>query len=234
MKRLNIVIGCVAAIFIVLLRWSCRIRVHNDPRPSLRDAGTPYAYAFLHCHQVAAVIGREPGTAAMVSRSVDGDLLVPSLRVSGVTPLRGSTRSKGKDKGGAAALERLIEHVRGGAPGYVAVDGPRGPRNHVQRGIARLSIETGAAALIAVPVPRRRWILTKTWDRFQIPKPFTCIDIHFGEPVKPREGEEVEALRIRIAAAITALENRLDPAEAALGKKAAAARAEKLARATRA
>jgi lysophospholipid acyltransferase (LPLAT)-like uncharacterized protein len=229
MKKLNLLIGCIAAVFIVLLRWSCRIRWHQDPRPALREAGTPYAYAFLHCHQVAAVIGREPGTAAMVSRSVDGDLLVPSLRVSGVIPLRGSTRSKGRDKGGAAALERMVEHVRGGAPGYVAIDGPRGPRNHVQRGIAKLAIATGAAVLIAVPLSRRRWILQTTWDRFQIPKPFTRIDIHFGEPVRALEGEDVDALRDRIGEAITALEERLDPAEASLAKEAA--RAERRARA---
>ena len=223
MKRLNILIGCIAAVFIVLLRWSCRSRWHHDPRPALREANTPYAYAFLHCHQVAAVIVRERGTAAMVSRSADGDLLVPSLCVSGIIPLRGSTRSKGKDKGGSAALERMVEHVRGGAPGYVAIDGPRGPRNHVQRGIAKLALATGAAVVVAVPVPRRRWILKKTWDRFQIPKPFTVIDVYFGEPVRARDGEDIDAVRARIEVAVTALEEQLDPAEAALGKEAAVA-----------
>lgn len=223
MKRLNILIGCIAAVFIVLLRWSCRSAWHHDPRPALREANTPYAYAFLHCHQVAAVIVRERGTAAMVSRSADGDLLVPSLRVSGIIPLRGSTRSKGKDKGGSAALERMVEHVRGGAPGYVAIDGPRGPRNQVQRGIAKLAIDTGAAVVVAVPLPRRRWILQKTWDRFQIPKPFTLIDVYFGEPVRVRDGEDIDAVRARIEVAITALEEQLDPVEAALGKEAAAA-----------
>ena len=101
------------------------------------------------------------------------------------------------------------------------MDGPRGPRNHVNRGIAKLSLATGAAVLIAVPIPRRRWILSRTWDRFQIPKPFTRIDIFFGTPMLSYEGEDLEAFRQRIENAITAFEEQHDPEEAMEGKKAA-------------
>jgi lysophospholipid acyltransferase (LPLAT)-like uncharacterized protein len=208
------------------------VRWHNDPRPSLRQDGCPYAYAILHCHQVAAVIGCEPGTSAMVSRSTDGDFLVPSLRVSGIVPIRGSTRTMEQGKGGAAALDRLIEHVRGGAPAYLAVDGPRGPRNYVNRGIAKLSFATGAAVLIAVPSTRRRWILTRAWDRFQIPKPFTRIDVFFGPPLRLNDGEDLEAFRQRIEDALAALEEQHDPEEAEAGKIAASARRTRLAQET--
>jgi len=230
MKVLRFIAAWLAAMLLLLLRWSCRVRWHNDPRQALRQEGRPYAYAILHCHQVAAIIGCEPGTGAMVSRSEDGDLLVPSLRVHSIFPIRGSTRVKGRDKGGAAALDLLIEHMRGGAPGYLAVDGPRGPRSYVNRGIAKLSIATGAAVLIATPIPRRRWILGRTWDRFQIPKPFTRLDIFFGTPMRPREGEDLEAFRQRIEDSITTLEEQHDPEEAAAGKDAAAARRAHLAR----
>jgi len=230
MKALRFIAAWLAAILLLLLRWSCRVRWHDDPRPSLRREGCPYAYAILHCHQVAAVIGREPGTIAMVSRSTDGDLLIPSLRVHGIVPIRGSTRTKEQGKGGAAALQRLIEHVRGGAPAYLAVDGPRGPRNYVNRGIAKLSLATGAAVLIAVPIPRRRWILARAWDRFQIPKPFTRIDMFFGPPLRLRDGEGLGTFRQRIEDAIAALEERHDPEEAAACKVAAAALRTRLAR----
>jgi lysophospholipid acyltransferase (LPLAT)-like uncharacterized protein len=223
MKALRFTAAWLIAILLLLLRWSCRVRWHDDPRAALRQAGCPYVYAILHCHQVAAVSGREPGTCAMVSRSADGDLLVPSLRVHGIVPIRGSTRSRGEGKGGAAALHRLIEQVRGGAPAYLAVDGPRGPRNYVNRGIAKLSLVTGAAVLIGVPIPRRRWILTRTWDRFQIPKPFTRIEIFFGSPLRFDHGEDLEKFRQRIENAIATLEEQHDPAEASAGKVAAAA-----------
>jgi hypothetical protein len=221
MKALRFIAAWLIAALTLLLRWSCRVRWHDDPRPSLRQEGSPYAYAVLHCHQVAAVIGCEPGTVAMVSRSTDGDLLVPSLRVHGIVPVRGSTRTRERSKGGAAALVHLIKHVRGGAPAYLAVDGPRGPRNHVNRGIASLASATGAAVLIGVPIPRRRWILARAWDRFQIPKPFTRIDVFFGPPLRLGDGEDPGAFRQRIEDAITALEERHDPEEAAAGRHAA-------------
>ena len=91
------------------------------------------------------------------------------------------------------------------------MDGPRGPRNYVNRGIAKLSLATGAAVLIAVPIPRRRWILSRAWDRFQIPKPFTRIDIYFAPPMLPHEGEDLEVFRQRIEDTITALEEQHDP-----------------------
>ena len=232
MKALRFVAAWLVAILSLLLRWSCRVRWHDDPRPSLRQEGCPYVYAILHCHQVAAVIGREPGTCAMVSRSADGDLLVPSLRVHGIIPVRGSTRTREQAKGGVAALISLIEHVRGGAPAYLAVDGPRGPRNYVNRGVAKLSLATGAAVLIGVAIPQRRWILARAWDRFQIPKPFTRIDVFFGPPLRLGDGENLGTFRQRIEDAITALEEQHDPEEAAAGKVAATAQRTRLARET--
>ena len=232
MKLLRFIAAWLIAILLLLLRWSCRIRWHNDPRPSLRQESCPYIYAILHCHQVAAIIGCEPGTIAMVSRSTDGDLLVPSLRVSGIVPIRGSTRTKEQGKGGAAALYLLIEHVRGGVPAYLAVDGPRGPRNYVNRGIAKLSLATGAAVLIGVPITQRRWILARAWDRFQIPKPFTRIDVFFGPPLRLHDGEDLGTFRQRIEDAIAALEEQHDPGEAAAGKVAASARRTRLAQET--
>lgn len=217
LKVLRFIAAWLVAIVLLLLRWSCRVRWHDDPRPPLRQKGCAYAYAILHCHQIAAIIGAEPGTSAMVSRSTDGDLLIPSLRFNGIVPIRGSTRTQKQDKGGTAALDRLIEHVRDGAPAYLAVDGPRGPRNYVNRGIAKLSLATAAVVLIAVPIPRRRWILTQAWDRFQIPKPFTRIDIYFGSPLRLHYGEDLGAFRQRIEDALATLERQHDPEEAAAG-----------------
>ena len=206
--------GWLAAMVVLALRATCRVRFVDDPRPALRAAGRPYAYAFLHAHQVATVVAAERGTAALVSRSADGDLLVPSLRVRGVVPLRGSTRSGARDKGGAAALGRLIAHTRAGWPAYFAVDGPRGPRGHVHRGVADLALAAGAAILPAVAVPSRRWIAARSWDRLQVPMPFTTVTIRFGAPIAPARGDDAEALRNRVAVALLELERKDDPEEA--------------------
>jgi lysophospholipid acyltransferase (LPLAT)-like uncharacterized protein len=222
MKLSTFASGWVIAIAVLILRICCRIRLHNDPRPNLRAISQAYAYSVLHSHQIAAVIHGEIGTGAMVSRSADGELLIPCLWLRGIVPIRGSNRHKnGGDKGGLGAIEALVEHVAGGAPGYLAVDGPRGPRNRVHKGIAVLSQRTGAAVVNMVAVPTRRWIFTRAWDRFQIPKPFSTIHGYLGEPIFPRKDESVEQYRKRIEISLNDLERKHDPAESQLASDAA-------------
>ena len=63
-------------------------------------------------------------------------------------------------------------------------------------------------------VPRRRWIVGRSWDRLQIPVPFSRIDCIFGTPILPIEGEPVEEYRRRIEADLNAMEVLNDPSEA--------------------
>lgn len=215
MKIFRPVAAWFAAVAIVLLRWSVRIRRHDDPRPLLRANAQPYVYSVLHAHQVSAIIDGERGTGAMVSKSDDGGIIIPSLIARGIVPVRGSSSHEGQDRGGRAAFTALIEHVQRGAPAYLAVDGPRGPRNRVHKGVALLSQKTGAAVLNLVPVPSRRWILSRAWDRLQIPQPFATIDVYFGKPIFPRDGEDVEHYRARIEGELNLLEQACDPVESA-------------------
>ena len=141
-------------------------------------------------------------------------------------PSADQTAETSGDKGGLAAIEALIEHVEGGSPGYLAVDGPRGPRNRVHKGIAVLSQRTGAAVINMVAVPSRRWIFTHAWDRFQIPKPFATIHGYFGEPLFYREGEGVEQYRKRIETSLNDLEQKHDPVEFELATAATLRRQE--------
>jgi len=207
------------ALSMLVLRATCRVSFRDDPRPGLRSSAQPYTYSVLHAHQVSAAIEREKGTAAMVSQSADGQLLVPGFWALGIKAIRGSSRGRGQDKGGRSALNELIEHVHAGSPAYLAVDGPRGPRNHVRKGIAVLSRETGAAVLNVVAVPTRRWILHRAWDRLQIPQPFCRIDAYFAEPLRPCASESVEEYRRRIEASLNELETQHDPEEAARARR---------------
>jgi len=201
------------AFAMLVLRATCRVTMHNDPRSGLRASEESYVYSILHAHQVSAAIKREKGTAAMVSQSADGALLLPGFWAMGIKAIRGSNRSQNGDKGGRSALNQLIAHVRGGSPAYLAVDGPQGPRNHVRKGIAVLSRESGAAVLNVVAVPSRRWILRRAWDRLQIPQPFCRIDAYFAEPLRPSDTETVEQYRCRIETSLNELEVKHDPAE---------------------
>lgn len=95
-------------------------------------------------------------------------------------------------KVGRRPFQSLIRHVLNGNGAMMAVDGPRGPRGAVQKGIGLLAQKTNAAVLMAVAVPSRRWIFRRTWDQFQLPKPFSCIDVHLSDPLWPAAGESLD------------------------------------------
>ena len=215
MKLLRVAVGYLAALIVLVWRRTCRYEVINDPRPALRNSHTPYLYALLHAHQVAALfVNDEERLAAMVSRSADGDFLVPTLTLRGVAAVRGSTRKAGRDKGGRTALAQLGELLASEVPGLLAVDGPRGPRGHVHRGVIDLAMERNAVILPVVVVCSRRWTLTKTWDQFQIPKPFAHVCLCLGEPMTAPAGAEVEPLRVALSRALADLERQYDSAVA--------------------
>ncbi|MEM6531668.1 MAG: DUF374 domain-containing protein [Myxococcota bacterium] len=217
MKRaLHVVVGWIIALITISLTLTCRRRKLEDSRPALRDSGRHYVLAGLHAHQAAMVFfNDEARLAAVVSRSTDGELLVPSLRARGVTPVRGSTAKNGRDKGGARALVQMIRLVRDGAVGLITVDGPRGPRNTVHPGILKLAERSEAQIVPVAIVPSARLILKGTWDRMQIPLPFSRLDYAFGPPLDPGAFDSQHALADALKHAIDHLERRYDPKETA-------------------
>ena len=219
MRLLRTVESWLLALAMVVLRTTCRLSIHDDPREGLKEAAVPYVFSVLHAHQVAAAIEREDGTAAMVSQSADGQLLMPGFWALGIKVFRGSNRGQKNRKGGCTALNELIQHVHNGSPAILAVDGPRGPRNRVRKGSAVLSFEADAAVLNVVVVPSRRWILRGAWDRLQIPQPFCRIDAYFAEPLWPNRMESVEQYRGRIEASLNELELMYDPEESACAQQ---------------
>lgn len=209
-------LGVLAACVFVLWRASLRVRVEDDPRPALRAAGRRYVYAILHAQQLGfMLLSDDVPILAMVSASQDGDWLVPLCRARRIIPVRGSTGQRGVNKGGRAALAGLADGVRRGLPALLAVDGPRGPRSSVHWGVVDLARETDACIVVAgVFLPRWRSILARTWDRTQLPRPFSTLTGRFRPPVDPRDFADRASLRARITAELLALEQTFDPDEA--------------------
>lgn len=63
-----------------------------------------------------------------------------------------------------------------------AIDGPRGPRYRVKPGVAFLAKKTGNPVLPFILQPKSYFEL-KSWDRMQIPRPFTRAVVVIGEPI---------------------------------------------------
>lgn len=197
----------------VTLRMTCRVYLHHDKRDEVTQKGYRYVFGTGHAYQIGGLVSADPGTGAMVSRSRDGEMVVPMLKWCGHVAIRGSSGT-GK-KGGGPALQALIKHVNAGNAAMLAFDGPRGPRGQVQRGLAMLALKTNSAVFFALALPSRRLILRKTWDRFQIPLPFSRIDVYFSEPLAIAPQETLEQFQGRLQLVWDELELRYDPSEAA-------------------
>ena len=207
MKKL---IPWLAGLFVLTLRLTCRFRYNNDPRQLLNHDGVNHLVAGYHAVQIAGVLGAEPGAGTMVSRSKDGELVVPGLKLIGHVPLRGSSGSS--EKGGLAALQVLMDYVEEGNPVMLTVDGPRDPRQSSQRNQLAGSQNENADCW-CWRSRRGGGFSSKTWDRLQIPKPFCTIDYYFSDLIYPTRGESLGDLTRRIEIALDELEKKHDPAE---------------------
>jgi lysophospholipid acyltransferase (LPLAT)-like uncharacterized protein len=135
---------------------------------------------------------RTPGLAAMVSASKDGALLAGILECFTVQPVRGSTSRRGPQ-----ALLELKSWSERGYDLAITPDGPRGPRYVVQEGIISLAQVSG---LPIMPVSYSLgWkICVKSWDRFQIPLPFSRCEMIFEKPLRvSRESSDAEREQLR-------------------------------------
>jgi lysophospholipid acyltransferase (LPLAT)-like uncharacterized protein len=146
-----------------------------------------YGYAKKHNHT--------PGMAAMVSASKDGGFLACILECFGVQPVRGSSSRRGPQ-----ALLELTGWAERGYDLAITPDGPRGPRYVVQEGIIALAQLTGLPILPASQ--HLGWKLqAKSWDRFQIPLPFSRCEMVLGQAIRvPRQASDAEreALRLQL------------------------------------
>jgi lysophospholipid acyltransferase (LPLAT)-like uncharacterized protein len=136
----------------------------------------PIYWRFCNLNRSAA------GLAAMVSASKDGALLSAILYMFGVEPVRGSSSRRG-----AQALRELVSWSRRGYDLGLTPDGPRGPACIVQEGVTALAQLTGKPIVpISWCLSRKR--VLKSWDRFQIPLPFSLCLVRLAPPVTiPRD-----------------------------------------------
>jgi len=194
------ILAWLAARLIRLLARTLRYRIHSPPGPATY-LSQPVIFALWHnrlclCMRVYEHFVRPQHhhrhLAALVSASKDGALLASILQDSGVQPVRGSSSRRG----GQAILELASWAARGH---HLAItpDGPRGPCYTVHDGIITLAQLTG---LPIVPYScQLRWKLRlKSWDRFQIPLPFSPCQMTFGTPIRvPTHATEADRALLR-------------------------------------
>lgn len=135
-------------------------------------------YAFWHDRIFASTyFFRNRGIAVITSQSKDGEYIARFIQRLGYGAVRGSST-----RGGVGALVEMIKAMRRGTPTGFTVDGPKGPRYEAKSGAVLLAKKTGHPIMPFVVECERFWTVN-SWDKLQIPKPFTRARLIIAEPI---------------------------------------------------
>ena len=179
-KRLALIwVPFVFKWYFLLLGLTCKTTwVGRERVEALEQQGQNWIYSMWHNNVATAnYILRNHGLAVMVSPSFEGELISLVLNKFKNEAERGSS-----SRGGARALLQMIRRVKRGQLGLITPDGPRGPRYQLEPGAISLAQKTGCPLVpihIEYSNPR---VLEKTWDLHKLPRFFSEIFIHIGEP----------------------------------------------------
>jgi lysophospholipid acyltransferase (LPLAT)-like uncharacterized protein len=154
--------------------WKVSGAEHVD---AITAAGHQPILALWHGRILAATpYFQRRGIVAMASENFDGEWIARLLGKFGYGAARGST-----SRGGPAALRQLVKDVKAHGVAFT-LDGPRGPAEIAQPGAVWLAKATGQPLLPFHSEAASSWSL-RSWDRTQIPKPFTTVAMAIAEPI---------------------------------------------------
>jgi lysophospholipid acyltransferase (LPLAT)-like uncharacterized protein len=150
---------------------------------------------------------RDRGIVVITSQSLDGEYIARFLKRFGFGTVRGSS-----SRGGVKALVEMIRHMRRGLPMAFTVDGPRGPRYVAKTGPILLAKKTGNP-ILPFSVECSSFWTVNSWDRMQIPKPFTKARFILGEPIYVSAEMNDEELRSKLLELQASLDALVDSGE---------------------
>ena len=156
-------------------RWHVEGYAHYE---SIVASGRQPIMAFWHGRILpATVFFKNRGIVVITSQNFDGEWIAGIIRRFGYGTARGSS-----SRGGARALVQLRRDLAAGRPAGFTLDGPRGPARVAQPGAVFLAGATGYPILPFHFEASRFWEMN-SWDRTQVPKPFSRVALAIGAPL---------------------------------------------------
>ena len=169
-------------------------------------SGRQPVMAFWHGRILPATFFfRRRGIVVITSENFDGEWIARIIERFGYGTARGSTSRSAK-----RAMLQMVRDMAAGKPAGFTVDGPRGPARVAQPGAVWLAKATGNPVLPFHLEASAHWTM-RSWDRTQIPKPFSTVALVVGEPMEvARDASEaqLEAARVDLERRLGALEER--------------------------
>lgn len=211
----------IGAILYPLYRLWCRtLRYTEINRAAIEThtrRGQPVVLCLWHDELFPLIyLKKDLNIIALVSQSADGDLLAGVLERMGLETARGSS-----SRGGVRALLGAARRMREAKLcACVTVDGPRGPRHTAKEGALFLARRAGAP-LVPIRLFMERAHAFGSWDRFQLPLPFSRVTMVCGDgfcaTADPHDADAMEAERRLLEERLEALR----PPDGAAGERAA-------------
>jgi lysophospholipid acyltransferase (LPLAT)-like uncharacterized protein len=166
-------------------------------------------YTFWHNRVfLATYFWRQRGIVVMTSQSFDGEYIARFIQRFGYGAARGSST-----RGATGAVVEMVRLMRVGRPTGFTIDGPKGPKYIAKMGAVLLAKKTGNPILPFTITAEKFWEVKKSWDRFQVPKPFTRARVEIAPPIfVPAESDEnlLVAKREELQAMLDELNRRGD------------------------
>jgi lysophospholipid acyltransferase (LPLAT)-like uncharacterized protein len=185
------------------LRWRVEGLQHFD---GILASGRQPVMVFWHGRILTATFYfRRRGIVVITSANFDGEWIARIIERFGYGTARGSTT-----RGAQKAMKQLVRDMEAGKPAGFTLDGPRGPARVAQPGAIWLARATGNPVLPFHLEASSHWTM-RSWDRTQIPKPFSTVALVVGDPLDvPSEAtdEQMESARQELERRLAALESR--------------------------
>ncbi|NCG26028.1 MAG: DUF374 domain-containing protein [Verrucomicrobiales bacterium] len=194
--------GWIIAIFIRLIGLTLRWQFEDKSGLSSKPETGSVIWAFWHnrVFSMPLVYRRYlsfRSGAVLTSPSKDGEIIVQVMKRFGVEAVRGSS-----NRSPVNALRRLVKYLKknNGSDAVITPDGPQGPAHVLQPGVIKLAQITGFP-ILPITILYSRSIVLKTWDKFEIPFPFSEVKVSlnsFHHIENTSDKQEFEAMRVRL------------------------------------
>jgi lysophospholipid acyltransferase (LPLAT)-like uncharacterized protein len=185
------------------LRWRVEGLEHLE---AVLASGRQPVMGFWHGRILPATFYfRRRGIVVITSENFDGEWIARIIERFGYGTARGSS-----SRGGVKALLKLKRDMGQGKPAGFTLDGPRGPARVAQPGALWLARATGNPVLPFHLEASSHWTM-RSWDRTQVPKPFSTVALVVGAPLEvPADApeEQLEAARLELQRRLAWLEQR--------------------------
>lgn len=182
------IISFVGSIFIRLLGLTWRVKWEGiENLEKARELSGNLVFSFLHSRMlVLSYTHRGNNVQVLTSEHYDGDLMGRTIEWLHFGHLKGSS-----SRGGAKAIRQLVAVLKKGFDVGLTVDGPKGPRGVVKQGAVEVSRITGCVIIPISNTAEKRYLFN-SWDRFQLPLPFSRVTVSHGIPVVVKTGADAD------------------------------------------